>query len=580
MKSSNSTADVKSTAEPRSIVESKPTTSSSVVSASADKNIEHVPADKAPPQKVQTMETDGFDAPTQGDEGNWEDDSFFNLKSPFRDQDNKKGKDAFGFPETDATSPTDAFDAWGEPSSMLPASKFNNNRHANHDEIDYFSPRDADGRFGGKKDPFDNSDATSYDGTEMSEVTNPTFASSSMFNRPDPDSDDGKNYAKKGRSGGTVASSTSAGTSTNNRAPSQGSPSNEPSESAIPLMADSDFSKKSVSSSDSIGGTEGQSTNSFPKNPFNTSEVTPEDEFDDDDDLFHEKENYSSENDADNLTTLSQGNKMQSKAVINPFNADDPPLASLETLESSEDEKDVNGQSKATDDNNSYSNDAAAVKSRILSKYSKSGKTRKTIRVDNRSNISHVSEQDAKGNQEVDPVFKQTMTPESKVVAKPALKYDKTPAATPVRTNVSSKAIQSSPTGTQARNAPSNTNYGTQPASAGRYRRRPDLMVQQPAPTSAASVAVSKPISTDTTRQTMNASPTLQRSRRRGGRSSPRRDTASGTLSPDNQTVRSMGSNKGKYSYSMRKKNTPSFIDDPNYYSVNIFILVFCDTCL
>ena len=105
------------------------------------------------------------------------------------------GEDAFGFP-TPKKSTTkkakttnvnseridnDAFftsgaDSWGEPSAMLPVD---------------FTPRKTNAHY---FEDHDQSDTISYDATETSEITNPTFASASVMNttinsRPDPEGD-------------------------------------------------------------------------------------------------------------------------------------------------------------------------------------------------------------------------------------------------------------------------------------------------------------------------------------------------------------------------------------------------------
>lgn len=71
-------------------------------------------------------------------------------------------------------------DSWGEPSAMLPVD---------------FTPRKNTSTAQYSKDQTENSDALSYDASEMSEVTNPTFASATAIHnaltatKPDPDGD-------------------------------------------------------------------------------------------------------------------------------------------------------------------------------------------------------------------------------------------------------------------------------------------------------------------------------------------------------------------------------------------------------
>ena len=208
-------------------------------------------------------------------EGEW--DAF--ATSPFNDI-ATNGGDAFGFPKT-TTSPeridTDAFfveggvDAWGEPSAQLPVD---------------FTPRKTNaGHF--RKDP-DNSDAMSYDASEMSEVTNPTFAGSTVHTRPDQESDDVSKHSNAKKVAGTGASAN------HNRTSSQGSSSQEQSESAVPLLAEGNSSGS------------GEGGDAFARNADGTGSQK--------------------ENDGDTLATMIRGNKLpplyssEKRGVINPFN--------------------------------------------------------------------------------------------------------------------------------------------------------------------------------------------------------------------------------------------------------------------
>lgn len=167
----------------------------------------------------------------------WENNDFFKdafASSPF-DEPSPTRKDAFGFPAESAMTPenqmmeSSAFfndddpDAWGEPSSLKSSLK----------PVD-FTPRRNNASHFPRDNAFD-------DVSEMSEVTNPTFATQS---KPDADGEDTKN-------------SSGVDPSSHNRQPSQGSSSQEPSESAIPLLGGN-----SSDSMDAPEGSESQKENS------------------------------------------------------------------------------------------------------------------------------------------------------------------------------------------------------------------------------------------------------------------------------------------------------------------------------
>ena len=604
---------------------------------------------------ILTTENDLFGTYTQ--EGDWED-SFFKdpfSSSPFKDPSDGDDEDAFGFSETKVTANLDRFntdgffddsgaDAWGEPSSRLPVDFTPRRNNATL----RFLPQDVDsmdGRPSGKKDTtFDNSDAMSYDASDMSEVTNPTFASSAMPPRPDPEGDNGSGsrstLPKNGKGGGTVASSFSTGKSNHNRESSQGSSSMEQSESAIPLLTDSDFSKKGGSSSDSAGGAESQSSDLFSKKAVDASATMPEVDSGVEHNLFQEKENYSSENDADTLTTLPRVNKLSpsygsdKRGVIDPFKSDDPPLnLSMESLESSDDEKDENVLENISHID-SKSGSSFVARSRILSKYSKNGKLIKPNRADNRYSLSQKPQQNVRGNYGADPVLTQIAspmaTPKQNEVAKPVLKNDQKTLVAPVIKNESVTRVQPAVDSTKGKSVKSGSkiqpmesvsaklaaknaastyqhpgqiknpplNDSLQAPSVGRYRRRQDALRSKKEPTSFSAksktnenarsacstshVAV-KPKPIDSSQPTRNIGPSTSssghRQRRRG---SPRTlETASGNMSPSSKSYsgksvvssdsRSRGSNKNKYFCNPRKKkNAPSVVDNPNYYSVSL----------
>lgn len=247
----------------------------------------------------------------------WGSNEFFEdafASSPFNDP-NSSGNDAFGFPETIAQDDSGFFDdspdAWGEPSSLKSSLK----------PVD-FTPR----RNNFSSNAFEN-DAMSYDASEMSEATNPTFVTQ---HKPDADGEDNGRSSTLKKPAGHV------------RHPSQGSSSQEQSESAVPLLG--------VNSSDSLDVAQGEKAT---------------------DGSESQKEN--------SLPAVNKGNKLPPSYDGNPAISDDPPLVSIENSSDEEDNTlDVSKDSKQSA--SSY------AKSRIMEKYAKAGRLRKPVRNDNRSN--------------------------------------------------------------------------------------------------------------------------------------------------------------------------------------------------
>jgi len=299
-------------------------------------------------------------------------------------------------------------------------------------------------------------------------------------------------------------------------------------------------------------------------------------------DRFREKENYSSEND-NSVHKMPLHKNVVQKSVDIEVDADDPPLSmSLEAMESSGDEKeDIEVDRVKAIDSDDLNTNTTAVKSRILSKYAKSGKNRKQIRPSIRYFTPQAPERLTNDIHDGELELSSTVTQQlPKVQSKPLSKYDQNMDTTPVRTNESnrrnnpSSKIQahdaepkildraaSQRVTDPLKNLPSGTQGSRDQPAPSRYRRRPDLMVKQEPSNSALIV----------NQHLQSASPGSKSSqpyRRRGVRSSPRAlDTAaSNSFSPDNQTTKASG--KNRYSYSTKKKNTPSFVDDPNYYSM------------
>jgi hypothetical protein len=213
----------------------KDTSSASTVVQSKD---ELDPLPMPPPLIPASKASDPFDTQSLAaadDNDGWEHSDFFNDNAfgsvPFS-QDKaaggtSSGDDDFGFPtntKSDSAAghvDSDAFfdlavngaDSWGEPSAMLPVD---------------FTPRKSTSAAQPSKDHTDNCDAFSYDASEMSEVTNPTYASATVMHnalvttRPDPDGDDARRKGEHAKKIGMEQKSM------------QAMP--EPRESAIPLL--------------------------------------------------------------------------------------------------------------------------------------------------------------------------------------------------------------------------------------------------------------------------------------------------------------------------------------------------------
>ncbi len=196
------------------------------------------PLPMPPPLIPASKASDQFDTQSLAaadDNDGWEHSDFFNDNAfgsvPFS-QDKaaggtSSGDDDFGFPtntKSDSAAghvDSDAFfdlavngaDSWGEPSAMLPVD---------------FTPRKSTLVAQPSKDHTDNCDAFSYDASEMSEVTNPTYASATVMHnalattRPDPDGDDARRKGECAKKTGMDQKSMQA--------------MHEPRESAMPLL--------------------------------------------------------------------------------------------------------------------------------------------------------------------------------------------------------------------------------------------------------------------------------------------------------------------------------------------------------
>ena len=257
-----------------------------------------------------------------GDDG-WEGSDFFKenpfVTSPFETDlasgDNGGGKDAFGFPTKPKSDgvmenkpsrtceATNTFfdldmngaDSWGAPTAILPvdstprrdnaARHFNDHRH-------------------------DNVDANSYDESEMSEVTDPTFSSSSIM-----------------QSNAATARLEPKGVDT------RGNGKN------VKTVDNSDSSIKENHNRESRQHSGGRNKNL----PSHSVSASP-----------------------------TEKNRMD-KSGVNV----DPPLVSLEMIESSEDERE--NKNRGLDDQVTPSSTLPVAKSRILSKYAKSGKVRRAV---------------------------------------------------------------------------------------------------------------------------------------------------------------------------------------------------------
>ena len=158
------------------------------------------------PQAAQSpVDSDPFGSPKKVDKNDngWDDNDVFK-SDPFASFANDNGDDPFGFPEPKTAKASnnnaksdDAFasfdiagDSWGEP-QMLPVDF--TPRKSNNNNVSF-----ASANFGNPAN--DLSDGMSFDGTEMSEVTNPTFVSSSIpKDKPDPEGDGVSNKGSKQR---------------------------------------------------------------------------------------------------------------------------------------------------------------------------------------------------------------------------------------------------------------------------------------------------------------------------------------------------------------------------------------------
>lgn len=228
-------------------------------------NDEPEPVPMPPPLIPAPEASDPFDtlSPAADEDDGWEHSEFFKDNTfgsvPFSQDrvtgDSRRGDDAFGFP-TKSTSDSAAgditrnelivnadsgaffdlaangADSWGEPSAMLP--------------VDFTPRKNTLSAAQHSKDHTDNCDAFSYDASEMSEVTNPTYASATVMQntltstRPDPDGDDARRKVEHVKKMGVEEKI--------KQDASQGShSSHEPSESALPLL-DGGIGDKSDSS--------------------------------------------------------------------------------------------------------------------------------------------------------------------------------------------------------------------------------------------------------------------------------------------------------------------------------------------
>lgn len=176
----------------------KSTSTSSVVQSKED--LDPLPI---PPPLILAPASDPFDTttPATDDDNGWGHLDFFKDNSFASLPGNIRGDDLFGFPskstsdsaagnitlnELTMNTESVAFfdlavngaDSWGEPSAILP---------------DDFTPRKNATVAQHSKENSENCDALSYDASEMSEVTNPTYASATVMQnaltstKPDPD---------------------------------------------------------------------------------------------------------------------------------------------------------------------------------------------------------------------------------------------------------------------------------------------------------------------------------------------------------------------------------------------------------
>jgi hypothetical protein len=403
--------------------------------------------------------------------------------SPFNDP-NSSGKDAFGFPEA-MTSEDQAFfddspDAWGEPSSLKSSIK----------PVDFTPRRNNASHF--PTSAFDN-DAMSYDASEMSEVTNPTFVT---HNRPDADGEEAGRNAIAKKAMGHI------------RHPSQGSSSQEPSESAVPLLG--------VHSSDSLDVVENEKTA---------------------DGSESQKENSGGGNDTSSLPTVNRGNKLPPS-----YANDDPPIASLEE---SSDEED-NSLDISKDPKQSTS---PYAKSRIMEKYSKSGKLRKPLRYDNKSNPPSPTSQTLATQKTTTAPIPKTTVPRS--------------FQPEIAKGIHSK--QQPSFSSQRQEQESNDSSFTGGAAARRNERiqRTNRLQQEKRETA----ALTEPTSAGLRSSSPNTSSLVYR--RRAGKMSPSPHALGLDKSIDNSfSSESKARNKDLY-ITKKKSAPPSVVDDPDYYNVS-----------
>ena len=424
------------------------------------------------------------------------DDAF--ASSPFNDP-ALSGNDAFGFPESAVASEDQTFfddspDAWGEPSSLKSSLR----------PVD-FTPRKNNLNFHGNA--FDN-DAMSYDASEMSEVTNPTFVT-----RPDPEGDETGRTAIPKKSSAHI------------RQPSQGSSSQEPSESAVPLLG--------VSSYDSLDGAEGEK-------PGEESES--------------QKENKGGGNDTGTVP-LNRSNKLPPSYNENPADTDnDPPLASLDDF--SDDENTSLDNSK-----DSKQSAPSFAKSRIMEKYSKGGRLRKPSRSDNRSKQPSPPSQTLQDNHTMSHETSNTSLTTASITTKTIASRSIRPE---VATGMHSKQISSFSPQRQVAARVGSDSSSIDSASARRNERiqRTNRLNQEKREAMASKEAT---ISS----RTESPNPTSLVYRRRGGRMPSSQHSLELDQSLDN-SFSSESKNRRKDSYSVKKKAAPSLIDDPSYYNVSV----------
>ena len=427
------------------------------------------------------------------------DDAF--ASSPFNDP-ASSGNDAFGFPESAVASEDQTFfddspDAWGEPSSLKSSLK----------PVD-FTPRRSNLNFHGSA--FDN-DAMSYDASEMSEVTNPTF-----MTRPDQEGDE---------TGRSVVAKKGTG---HMRQPSQGSSSQEPSESAVPLLG--------VNSNDSLDGAEGEK-------PADESES--------------QKENKGGGNDTGSLLSVNRSNKLPPSYNENPADAnDDPPLASLDDF--SDDDAtplDISKDSQQTA--------PSFAKSRIMEKYSKGGRLRKPSRNDNRNKPppppTQMLQEHHTTSQETTDASQTMFSTSSKSAVTRSIQPE-------VATGMHSKQRASfSPHRPIVARVGSDSS-SIDSASARRNERiqRTNRLNQEKREAMASKEAKAP--------RAESPNPTSLVYRRRGGRMPSNQHTLELDRSLDN-SFSSESKNRKKDPYSAKKKAAPSLLDDPNYYNVRSLIM-------